>query len=132
VHPVNFDDPLFVDGDKKLKFDSVPDQTLVRGGLARPIWRAIGLSGSLGARWEGIPSHDLIGGSDGWRLSGFSVSIEPGISISRGKEYIFVTTPVAVYRYGVKSVADQRTQDPLGGIASFADFQINITYSHLF
>jgi hypothetical protein len=132
VHPVSFDVPQFVDGDKKLKFDSVPDQTMVRGGLARPIWRAIGLSGTLGARWEGIPSHDLIGGSDGWRLPGFSVSIEPGISISRGKEYISVTTPVAVYRYGSVSVASARTHDPLGGIASFADFQINVTYSHEF
>ena len=132
VHTVNFDVPPFTRGDKGLMFNSVPDQTMVRGGLARPIWQAIGLSGSLGARWEGIPSHDLIGGSDGFRLPGYSVSIEPGISISRGKDYLSVTTPVAVYRYGIVSVPFARTHNPLGGIASFADYQINVTYSHEF
>jgi hypothetical protein len=132
VHPVNFDVPQFVDGDPKLRFDSVPDQSMVRGGLARAIWPAIGLSGSFGARWEGIPAHDLIGGSDGWRLPGYSVSIEPGVSISRGRDYLSVSAPVAVYRYGLKSVASVRTHDPFAGIASFADFQINVIYSHLF
>lgn len=132
VHTVNFDVPPFTHGDKGLMFDSVPDQTMVRGGLARSIWQPIGLSGSLGGRWEGIPAHDLIGGSDGWRLPGFSVSIEPGISISRGKDYLSVTAPIAVYRYGLVSVPFARTHDPLGGIASFSDFQINVTYSHEF
>jgi hypothetical protein len=132
VHTVNFDVPPFTHGDKGLMVDSVPDQTMVRGGLARAIWPKIGLSGSLGARWEGIPAHDLIGGSDGWRLPGFSVSIEPGISISHGKEYVSVTAPVAVYRYGIVSVPFARTHDPLGGVASFSDYQINVTYSHEF
>ena len=132
VHTVNFDVPPFTHGDKGLMFDSVPDQSMVRGGLAAAIWPKIGLSGSLGARWEGIPSHDLIGGSDGWRLPGYSVSIEPGVSISYGKEYLSVTAPVAVYRYGIVSVPFARTQDPTGGVASFADFQINVTYSHEF
>jgi len=132
VHTVNFDVPPFTHGDKGLMFDSVPDQSMVRGGLAAAIWPKIGRSGSLGARWEGIPSHDLIGGSDGWRLPGYSVSIEPGISISHGKEYLSVTAPLALYRYGIVSVPFARTHDPLGGVASFADFQINVTYSHEF
>jgi hypothetical protein len=41
-----------------------------------------------------------------------------------------VTASVAVYRYGIVSVPFART--PLGGVASFSDFQINVTYSHLF
>jgi hypothetical protein len=41
-----------------------------------------------------------------------------------------VTAPVAVYRYGIVSVPFART--PLGGVTSFSDFQINVTYSHLF
>jgi len=132
VHTVNFDVPPFTQGDKGLMVDSVPDQSMVRGGLAAAIWPKIGLSGSLGARWEGIPSHDLIGGSDGWRLPGYSVSIEPGVSISHGKEYLSVTAPLALYRYGIVSVPFARTHDPLGGVASFADYQINVTYSHEF
>jgi hypothetical protein len=132
VRTVNFDVPDFTNGDKGLMVNSVPDQSMVRGGLARPVWKAIGLSASLGARWEGIPAHDLIGGSDGWRLPGYSVSIEPGISVSRGKDNISITAPVAVYRYGITSVPFARTHNPLGGIASFSDFQINVTYSHVF
>jgi len=132
VHTVNFDVPPFTHGDRGLMFDSVPDQTMVRGGLAAAIWPKIGLSASFGARWEGIPSHDLIGGSDGWRLPGFSVSVEPGISISHGRDFLGITAPVAVYRYGIVSVPFARTHDPLGGVASFSDFQINVTYSHLF
>jgi hypothetical protein len=132
VRTVNFDVPPFTHGDKGLMVDSVPDQSLIRGGVAGAIWPKIGLSASLGARWEGIPAHDLIGGSDGWRLPGYSVSIEPGISISHGKEYVSVTAPVAVYRYGIVSVPFARTHDPLGGIGSFADYQINVTYSHEF
>lgn len=132
VHTVNFDVLPFTHGDPGLMVNSVPDQSMVRGGLAGAIWPAIGLSASLGVRWEGIPSHDLIGGSDGFRLPGYSVSIEPGISISRGKDYLSVTVPVAVYRYGLDSVPFVRTHNPNVGIASFADYQINITYSHEF
>ena len=132
MHTVNFDVPPFTHGDKGLMVNSVPDQSMIRGGIAAGIWPKIGLSGSLGARWEGIPAHDLIGGSDGWRLPGYSVSIEPGMSISHGKDYLSVTAPVAVYRYGIVSVPFARTHDPLGGIASFSDFQINVTYSHTF
>jgi hypothetical protein len=132
VHTVNFDVLGFTHGDRGLMFNSVPDQSMVRGGLAHPIWPAIGLSGSFGVRWEGIPSHDLIGGSDGWRLPGYSFSIEPGISISRGKDYLSVTAPVAVYRYGIPSVPSVRVHAANAGNASFADYQINVTYSHEF
>ena len=132
VHTINFDNPNFTRGDTSLMFNSVPDQSMVRGGLARPLWRAIGLSGSLGVRWEGIPPRDLIGGNDGYRLPGYTVSIEPGISISRGKDYLSVTAPVAVYRYGQNSVPGVRTNNPNVGIASFSDYQINVTYSHTF
>lgn len=118
--------------DKGLIFNSVPDQVLVRGGVSHAIWPAKGLAVSLGGRWEGIPAHDLIGGSDGWRLPGFSVSIEPGISISHGKDFLSVTAPVAVYRYGIPSVPLARVHSPIAGLASFSDYQINVTYSHSF
>ncbi len=132
VRTVNFDVPPFTSGDKGLMVNSVPDQVLVRGGLTYAIWPSKGLDLSLGGRWEGIPAHDLVGGSDGWRLPGFSVSIEPGISYVHGKDYLSVTTPVAVYRYGLVSVPFARTHSPLGGVASFSDYQINVTLSHQF
>jgi hypothetical protein len=132
VHTVNFDVPPFTGGDHGLMVNSVPDQVSVRGGLTHTIWPSKGLNLSFGARWEGIPKYDLIGGSDGWRLPGFSVSVEPGISISHGRDFLGVTAPVAVYRYGIVSVPFARTHNPLGGIASFSDYQINVTYSHIF
>jgi hypothetical protein len=126
------DIPEFTLGDKGEKFNSVPDQFLVRTGLTTAVWREKGVSASLSVRWEGIPVHDWIGGSDGYRLPGYSVSIEPGISISRGRDSLAVSTPVAVYRKGLPSIPDVRIQSPFAGIASFADFQINVTYSHVF
>ena len=132
VQPVNGDLPGFNKGDKGLMVNSVPDQVSVRGGVTHTIWPKLGLAISLGGRWEGIPSHDLIGGSDGWRLPGFTVSIEPGISISHGKDFLSVTAPVAVHRYGIPSVPLQRVHSPNAGNASFSDYQINVTYSHLF
>ena len=132
VQTVIGDLPAFTGGDKGEAFNSVPDQFVTRVGLTTPVWPAAGLSGSLGVRWEGIPSHDLIGGSDGYRVPGYSVSIEPGISISRDRDFLSVTTPVAIYRKGLPAVPDVRTHSPFAGIASFADFQINVTYSHLF
>jgi hypothetical protein len=132
VHTINFDKLGFTHGDRGLMFNSVPDQSMVRGGVTHAIWPAKGLAASLSVRWEGIPSHDLIGGSDGWRLPGYSLSIEPGVSISHGKDFLEVTVPVAVYRYGLNSVPLERVHSPTIGNASFADWQINVTYSHLF
>jgi hypothetical protein len=74
----------------------------------------------------------LIGGSDGYRIPGYSVSVEPGISISRGRDFLGLTAPVAIYRKGLPAVPDVRTHSPFVGLASFADFQINLTYSHIF
>ena len=132
VHTVNFDKPSFTHGDRGLMFNSVPDQSLFRGGVTHAIWPAKGLATSLSVRWEGIPAHDLIGGSDGYRQPGYSVSIEPGVSISHGRDFLEITAPIAVYRYGLNSVPLERIHSPNVGKASFADYQINVTYSHLF
>jgi len=126
------DIPDFTGGDPGEMVNSVPDQFLARIGITTAVWREKGVAASLAARWEGIPSHDLIGGSDGYRLPGYSVSIEPGISISHGKDSLAVSVPVAVYRQGLPSVPDVRIHSPLAGLSSFADFQINVTYSHVF
>ena len=132
VHTVNFDKLSFTHGDKGLMFNSVPDQSLLRAGVTHAIWPAKGLAMSLSGRWEGIPAHDLIGGSDGYRQPGYSVSIEPGASLSHGRDFLEVTVPIAVYRYGLNSVPLERIHSPNVGKASFADYQINITYSHEF
>jgi len=74
----------------------------------------------------------LIGGSEGYRLPGYSVAIEPGLSLSRGKNFLVVTVPVAVKRHGSKSVADVRTNSPFAGIAALADLMVTVSYSRRF
>jgi hypothetical protein len=54
VHTINFDKPSFTHGDKGLRFNSVPDQSLLRGGVTHAIWPAKGLAISVSARWRGF------------------------------------------------------------------------------
>jgi hypothetical protein len=126
------DRPDFTGGDVGYIINSVPDQYLGRIGLNRGIWPAKGLSVSFGGRIDGVPSKDLIGGSDGFRIPGYSVSVEPGFYISRGKDLFSFTVPVAVKRHVGKTVADIRTNNPFAGIGTLADYQINMSYSRRF
>lgn len=65
-------------------FLSVPDVYSARTGLAYGLWTGQGLSVSLGARYDGIPTHDVIGGrDDGFRRPGYTVYAEPGLSVTR-------------------------------------------------
>lgn len=126
------DVPEITGGDIGYIINSVPDQYVARLGLSHTVWPEMGLSVTLGARAEGVPAYDLIGGSQGFRIPGHAVSVEPGLSIALGKNFFELTVPVAVYRYASKSLADKRTNSPIGGIATFADFQIITSYSYRF
>jgi hypothetical protein len=105
---------------------SVADQYLARVGLAyaAPSWK--GLSLSLGGRLEGVPVHDLIGDSDGFRRPGYAVSVEPGMSYSKGAHSVSLTVPYALYRNRTRSVPDRL--DGGHGDAAFADYIIMLGY----
>jgi len=126
------DIPELTGGDIGYTINSVPDQYLARLGLSHTIWPAMGLSVTLGARAEGVPRRDLIGDSQGNRLPGHSVSVEPGFAIALGKNFFEFTVPIAVYRHASKSLADRRTKSPIGGISTQADYQIITSYSYRF
>jgi hypothetical protein len=100
---------------------SVPDQYLMRVGAAMPVLPAkYGLALSLGGRMEGVPVHDLIGKSDGFRRPGYAISIEPGM-IFAWKKYVFnMSVPVALKRNRLRSVPD--VLDNTFGDAAFADY----------
>jgi hypothetical protein len=100
---------------------SVPDQYLMRMGAAMPVLpEKYGLALSLGGRMEGIPVHDLIGKSDGFRRPGYALSIEPGMILAL-KGYVFnMTVPVALKRNRLRSVTDIQTGG--AGDAAFADY----------
>ena len=126
------DRPEFTLGDIGYTIDSVPDLYTGRVGLIQGIWPTQGLSVTFGLRTDGVRARDLIGGSEGWRLPGYTISIEPGLSISRGKNYFSFTLPAAIYSHGSPNVADVRTNSPFIGIVSLADSQITASYSRRF
>jgi hypothetical protein len=126
------DNPDFTGGDIGYILDSVPDQFLGRAGIGQTLWRSKGISALVGARIDGVPQQDLIGGSDGFRIPGYSISVDPGVSIARGRNLFMFTVPVAVKRHVSYAVADRRTNSPYGGIATLADYQITVSYSRRF
>ena len=115
---------------------SITDQYLMRTGVGYTIWPKMGLMLTLGGRLEGIPVEDVFGSSDGFRRPGYTISIEPGIALTKGKFTINVLAPVALERVREKSVADQRWSELTGrdenGDAAFADYVITTSISYRF
>lgn len=85
---------------------SVPDQYFARAGLNYALAPRAGISASFGARADGVPARDAIGGSDGFRRPGLSVYAEPGLAVARRGLTFSLQTPVAIYRNRQKNVYD--------------------------
>lgn len=112
---------------------SVADQFAARVGLSQSVRFVPGLSVMLGGRVEGVPAHDAIGGSKGFRRPGYIVSVEPGFAYMKGHYSAALTVPVALYRNRIKSYSDRL--DPLGlrhGDAAFADYLVSFNVSRWF
>lgn len=108
---------------------SVPDQFMARVGANYAAGKWV-LSG--GARAEGIPIHDVIGGSGDFRRPGYVISVEPAITYQLSKINFFASVPVAVYRKRTQSVTDRARQTGatfVNGDAAFADYSINLGIS---
>jgi predicted porin len=111
---------------------SVPDQYMARAGVnyALSNWLF-----TAGARLEGIPIHDLIGGSGDFRRPGYIWSVEPGVTYKLKKTYLYATVPVAFIRNRTQSVTDKERSTPekkVQGDAAFADYTVNIGITHKF
>lgn len=109
---------------------SVPDQYMARGGVSYAVNNiAQGLTVAVGARLEGIPVYDIVGGSGDFRRPGYVWSIEPSINYSVRKFGVFVSVPVVLIRNRTQSVTDkeysQRTGTFVRGDAAFADYSVN-------
>lgn len=108
---------------------SVTDQYSVRGGFNYSLLhQTAGIS--LGARYEGVPVEDLIGGSQGFRRPGSVFSVEPGINFMANNWSLSLNVPVALIRNRPQSVTDRETEEltgqPRNGDAAFADYLINL------
>ena len=109
---------------------SVPDQFALRTGVFKSFEKIHGLGASLGGRIEGIPVHDVIGGSEGFRRPGYVISVEPGVSYMLGNITGTLNVPVALFRNRTQSVTDIENSTPdnvVHGDAAFADYLINFT-----
>jgi hypothetical protein len=107
---------------------SIADQYVARLGVsyAGASWKGFGAS--IGGRLEGVPVEDLIGDSDGFRRPGYAISVEPGLSYTRGPNTLAVAVPVALYRNRTRSVPD-RLVPGRHGDAAFADYVVLLGYS---
>jgi hypothetical protein len=111
---------------------SVPDTYDARLGLAYAVWPRLGLSASLGARVDGIPVHDLVGGSEGYREPGYVLYLDPGAAASWGKESITVSVPVRLHARYERSVSDFSGVPPVGNRGDFARFLLFVGYARRF
>jgi hypothetical protein len=111
-------------------YNSIEDQYELRGGVSQQVahFEHGILSASLGGRWEGVPSLDLIGRSDGFRRPGYVLSVEPGVSFTLPHDSLSLSVPVVEYINRTQSYPDTLTGGH--GDAFFAKFLVLITYSH--
>ena len=107
---------------------SVTDQYLYRAGVTWFPNARVGLS--LGGRLEGVPTHDLFGGDDGFRRPGYAFSVEPGFSYTRGPHTVAVMMPWAVHRNRKASVPEVENGEH--GDAAFADYLLLTGYVYRF
>jgi len=75
---------------------SVPTCTRTPRLELRPAART-GLSVSLGGRVDGIPYHDLIGKSDGFRRPGYILFLDPAVALERGPSTFTFGSPIRVF-----------------------------------
>ena len=109
---------------------SVTDQYLYRGGVSRAVPWIPGLFASIGGRMEGVPVRDALGGSDGFRRPGYSLSVDPGFLLNRWGYLVTCNVPFAVERNRKRSVSDY--QNGIHGDAAFADYTVILSVSRRF
>lgn len=102
--------------DPGIRYNSVADQYLLQGGVSLGL--GDGWGGSVSVRWEGVPPRDRVGGNEGWRRPGYTVSVAPGLTWTKGATTISLSVPVTTMR--------NRQEDAEGraGDATFADWSI--------
>lgn len=105
---------------------SVPDLFMARAGVSYMVGK---FNFAGGARVEGLPSKDLIGGSKGFRRPGYIISAEPSVTYVARKASFNLAVPFALKRNRTQSDSDKRRSAESGtkvqGDAAFADYLIS-------
>jgi hypothetical protein len=76
---------------------SVPDVYTGRLGAIYDVLPEHRLSVSLGGRIDGIPYHDLVGRSDGFRRPSYIVFVDPSVAFEWGRGTWTLSTPIRVH-----------------------------------
>jgi len=112
---------------------SIMDSFIARGGVEYQPATRHGLTLSLGARVDGVPVNDLVGGSEGFRRPGYSVSVEPGVVFARNDWTASLYVPLSIYRNRTQSVPDKQlsaqTNTFRQGDAAFADALVQLAFN---
>ena len=101
---------------------SVPDQYSTRAGAEATLGNLVV---SAGMRYEGVPVHDLLGGSGGFRRPGYTLSVEPGARYKLNRTALHAFVAVPVKRATLQSVPDKRASEVVGYTitpGAFADY----------
>ena len=114
-----------------MTYNSISDQYFGRAGFNYAVWPGQGVTVSFGGRVEGVPVHDAIGDSLGYRQPGYTVSVEPGLVWAGENHSLSILAPVAVYRNRERSAPEIKMGRP-GGDASFADYSILVSFTRRF
>jgi hypothetical protein len=109
---------------------SVPDVYTARAGLAYAAWMTEGLSLNLGLRIDGIPLRDLVGGEDGFRRPGYTLFLDPGLALRRGRSELTFSLPLRLHQDFQQSLID-RERDFRGG-GDLADYLIYLGLTRRF
>ena len=119
-----------VNADPLTAYHSVADQYAVRGGVSFALLPKQGILFNLGGNWEGVPSKDVFGKSEGFRRPGYVVSVDPGLFYAGSHTTLSLRVPFALYRNRILSQSDIATGRH--GDAAFADFLVEIGASYRF
>ena len=109
---------------------AVPDVYSMRAGGVYSVLANGHLSLSLGARFDGTPVHDLIGGGDATTIKRpfFLVYTEPGLSVTNGRGTLSLSAPIRTAVRREASVFEQKNNFSAGG--GFAKFLVFASYSY--
>jgi hypothetical protein len=110
---------------------AVPDVYSARLGLAYGLMAEPGLSVSLGGRIDGTPVRNLVTGkSDFFRSAGYTLYVDPGLSLQRGPSQFTLSVPVRVHHnYLSMQLSTGQTRPGMGGVS---DYVIYAGYSRRF
>lgn len=110
---------------------SVPDVYSARAGLAYDLWPDGGVGANLGLRLDGIPLRDIIGGGDnGFRRPGYTLFLDPGVAIRRGKAEVTLNLPLRLHQDFRSSLIDRQLGGSGGG--DLANYLIFVGFTRRF